>query len=382
MNPRIKVLVATIKFAGGGAERVIGTFLQHLDRSRFEPGLVIFRDERTYDIPADVPVWVIPKTRAWHIPAAAMGLAKLIRAWRPDVIYSHLALANLIVGAARLLGPGRPAWAAAQHLNPANDVPGWWRPVYSLLLRSSDAMVAVSKGVASALARTFHLPRSRIVAVYNPIDFSAIDRSLDQASPRGARTVVTAGRLVAEKDHATLLRAFARIRRSVDADLLILGEGGLRGDLERQAAKLGLREHVSMPGWANDPFSRMRACDVFVLSSKTEALPTALIEAMACGLPCVSTRCRYGPDEIIEDSRSGLLVPVGDDEAMAAAVLRLLGDRAEAARIAEEGSRRVRSLFRVEDRIAQPGPARALDPERRPEPHRHGVASSFRIVGA
>jgi len=356
MAERIRVLVATIKFAGGGAERVIGTFLKHVDRSRFEPGLVIFRDERTYDIPADVPVWVVKKTRPWHIPRVILQISRIIQEWRPDVLYSHLALANLCAGLAVKIA-GRPVcWTPVQHLNPGDEIPFWWRTVFGRILNTASTVIAVSRGVGADLPQSYRLPASRIRVIYNPVDFDAIDRVLMiPPLPRPPRpTIINLARLAPEKDQETLLRAFCRVRQAVDADLVIVGEGHSRTDLEELAAKLGLREYVSMPGWDTQPFARLRQSDVFVLSSKAgEALPTALIEAMACGVPSVSTRCRFGPDEIIEDGLSGLLVPICDADALAQAIIRVLQNPSWAADIAQKGCQRVRALFSARQQVPE-----------------------------
>ena len=126
------------------------------------------------------------------------------------------------------------------------------------------------------------------------------------------------------KDYPTLFRAFRQVSRNSDVRLVILGEGSWRRRLEKLTRKLGLQEKVSLPGWVTNPYSFMRRASLFVLSSKLEGLGNVLIEAMACGCPCVSTNCPSGPSEILDDGRFGPLVPVGDDSALAAAMERVL----------------------------------------------------------
>jgi len=121
-----------------------------------------------------------------------------------------------------------------------------------------------------------------------------------------------------------LLRAFARIRQYRAAQLMILGEGDERASLEALARKLGLAEHVSMPGFVPDPGAYMARASVFVLSSSWEGFGNVLVEALAGGCPVVSTDCRSGPSEILQDGKYGRLVPVGDHETMARAILETL----------------------------------------------------------
>ena len=136
--------------------------------------------------------------------------------------------------------------------------------------------------------------------------------------------VLAAGRLTSVKDHATLLRAFARVLCSRPARLLILGVGPERENLLKLADHLGLSQCVDLPGFDPNPFAYMSRSRVFVLPSRYEGFGNVLPEAMACGTPVVSTDCRSGPREILEDGKWGRLVPVGDWRAMAEAILDTL----------------------------------------------------------
>ena len=136
-----------------------------------------------------------------------------------------------------------------------------------------------------------------------------------------ATSCALAGELVAV---AVKVVAFATVRSQVDARLLILGEGQERAALEELARDLDLTPYVSMPGFVQNPYAFMARASLFVLSSRREGLPGVLIQAMACGCPVVSTDCKSGPDEVLEGGTYGMLVPVGDDAAMAAAMLTTL----------------------------------------------------------
>ena len=150
--------------------------------------------------------------------------------------------------------------------------------------------------------------------------------------PRARPPVILGcGRLTQQKDFPTLVRAFALMRPRFDARLMILGKGGSskndqqeRNRLSALAADLGVGDAVTLPGFVDNPLAYMSQAALFVLSSAWEGLPTALIEAMACGCPVVSTDCLSGPAEILEDGALGPLVPVGDADALADAMFQTL----------------------------------------------------------
>ena len=199
-----------------------------------------------------------------------------------------------------------------------------------LLYPKADAVVAVSKGVADDLPRTINIPRQKIKVVYNPIINSEIYKKakgkvdhLYFADP-SFKVIIGVGRLTQQKDFSTLINAFAKVRQKAKTRLIILGEGEDRQKLEELIQRLKLEKDVSLPGFVDNPYAYMARSDVFVLSSRWEGLPTVLVEAMACGIPVVSTNCKSGPAEILENGKYGKLVPVRDVDALAGAILETL----------------------------------------------------------
>jgi glycosyltransferase involved in cell wall biosynthesis len=202
---------------------------------------------------------------------------------------------------------------------------------YPLLLRvlypRAAAILAVSQGVSRDLMAHLSLPEDRIQVCYNPIDLELIQERKtaepeipwpgDPSTPR----LLSVGRLVPQKDHATLIRAFTRLLGTRPARLMILGEGPLRAGLEKQIRDLGVQGLVSLPGEVDNAFPYMAGADVFVLPSAWEGLGNVLLEALACGTTVVATDCPSGPAEILQDGRFGRLVPVGSAEGMAQAIL-------------------------------------------------------------
>jgi glycosyltransferase involved in cell wall biosynthesis len=220
----------------------------------------------------------------------------------------------------------------------------------------ADAIVAVSNGVADDLAACAGIPRSRITTVYNPVvgpDLAAkAQHSLDHPwfAPGEPPVVLGVGRLDPQKDLATLIRSFVRVRAQRPVRLLILGTSEddpshheYTRKIHALPQELDVAEDVSFAGFVANPFPYMARAAMFVLSSVHEGLPGALIEAMACGCPVVSTDCPSGPAEILDGGRFGALVPVGDDHAMAAAIAATLERPVAAATLRERAA-----MFSVE----------------------------------
>jgi glycosyltransferase involved in cell wall biosynthesis len=193
----------------------------------------------------------------------------------------------------------------------------------------ANDLVAVSQGAAEDLALTMGISADRIHVIYNPIvdpEFwkRAAAPFVDTSFATDTRPVILAvGRLHYHKDYPTLLRAFAIVRRSMDARLVFLGDGEERVSLSSLAHQLDIDSAVSFLGDVPNPLPYMKRAAILALSSVVEALPTVLIEALAMGLPIVATDCPTGPREILRNGAYGTLVPVGDSVALADAVLHV-----------------------------------------------------------
>jgi len=201
------------------------------------------------------------------------------------------------------------------------------------LYRSADGIIGVSDGVSRDLEQTLGLPEGTVTTIYNGIETGRISAAVEEAVPEHLEAafvslprpvVITIGRLVAAKAHRDLLDAFALLPETLRGSLVILGEGPLREELERQAQDLGIPDRIWMPGFVDNPWWFMTRSDAFALSSHWEGHPRVLLEALACGVPIVSTDCPSGPREILEDVSKARLTPVGDPEALAEAIVESL----------------------------------------------------------
>ncbi|NJK47672.1 glycosyltransferase [Candidatus Gracilibacteria bacterium] len=196
----------------------------------------------------------------------------------------------------------------------------------------ADAIVAVSEGVAKDLAQNTGLPIESIQTIYNPIItpeiFVKAKEPLDSPwfTSGEPPVILGVGKLEVQKDFTTLIRAFARIRQTRPARLMILGWGPDLPKLEALVQELGLEEDVSLLGYVDNPYPYMARADVFALSSKWEGFGNVLVESMALGTPVVSTNCKSGPAEILNNGQYGLLAPVGDSDALAEAIINILAN--------------------------------------------------------
>jgi glycosyltransferase involved in cell wall biosynthesis len=221
------------------------------------------------------------------------------------------------------------------HLSASLDhKPGWARwlrlaPMPFVYARV-DQIIAVSQGVAEDTLKITGLPQDRVTAIHNPVvsprlyDLSREPIGHPWFNGHGAPIILAAGRLTPQKDFATLIRAFAKVRTHKDCRLVILGEGRLRPELEKLAKDLNVADAVALPGFVSNPYAYMARSSLFVLSSAWEGSGNVLTEAAALGRPVVATDCPSGPRELLQDGRYGPLVPVGDVDKLAEAMLETL----------------------------------------------------------
>ena len=321
---------------GGGAERVMLNLSKGLINHGCQVDLVLVKAEGDYlsQVPAGVRTVDLKSPRAL---LSLPGLINYLRHEQPIAMLSAMGHANIIaIWAKRIVG-AKTKLVVSEHSTLSKvtkQAPNTRSRIIPLLMRftypKADAVIAVSKGVAEGLAQVIGLSRSRIQVIYNPVvDEELLAKSYEPLDhpwfqPNDPPVILSVGRLTHAKDYSTLLRAFALMRAKVYARLVILGEGEDRSHLEKLAQELDIAEDVVMPGFVYNPYNYMAQAKVFALSSQWEGFGMVLVEAMACGTPVVSTNCPSGPSEILENGKYGKLVPVGNPETLAMAILQTL----------------------------------------------------------
>jgi glycosyltransferase involved in cell wall biosynthesis len=198
------------------------------------------------------------------------------------------------------------------------------------LYPQADGLIAVSQGVAEDVAKITGISREAIQVIRNPVVTPQLAVMAGETaahpwfSDGGPTVILGVGGLRWQKDFATLLKAFARVRREYPCRLMILGTGHLESSLRELARELAIEADFDLPGFVRNPYPYMRQARLFVLSSAWEGSPNVLTEALAVGTPVVATDCPSGPREILDGGRIAPLVKVGDVDGMAAAMLSVL----------------------------------------------------------
>lgn len=369
---RIRVLFhVTHLRRGGGIESSLMSWLAIMDRDVFSVGLSIAYPTEDLEsvfraqIPVDTAVHVLGP-EAWLSHCRQLKMARKLK-W-PGLVYEELLLPqvrkrvfahrveriaadydvvidydlSLVRFAAGLQKP----LLGVRHFNfPAQlrDKPRKYRSLAAYFQRY-DAMIAISHAMEEEGRALFPMIADRIAMLYPGMDHDAIRRRAAQpaaGAPAGPYIVSVTRLEETQKDVATLLRAYALLvhEHGVDETLLLVGHGRHQGELEQLAAALGVRDRVTFLGFTPNPLPYMRQAQLMVLSSKYEGLPTVLIEGLILGKVLVSTDCPTGPRELLDDGRAGLLVPVGDAPALAAAMLQGLRDQSLRARLSEAALR-------------------------------------------
>lgn len=293
---RIAYLITAL--GHGGAETQVILLAREMRRRGHEVAIARLRDrpdELVDDVRRDG--FAAPSFGLNHhalLPAALARARHWITAWRPDVVHAHMVHANLFARVLRTIAPVPRLISTAHSVNEGGRLRMW---LYRLTDAASDATTHVSpQGVAAFIGRGA-CPRDRIRYVANGVDVerfhpdAAAGAAVRAALGLDRRPVfLAAGRFHPAKDYPTLIAAFAQVRRAhADALLLIAGEGPERPAVEAQIAALGLGEAVRLLGRRHDIPALMNACDCFVMSSAWEGAPMALLEAMACGKPVITT---------------------------------------------------------------------------------------------
>ena len=327
---------------GGGLERVALNLLKGMTEREFSLDLVLASVKGPYleDVPAAVRIIDLQTEMQDRLKSAikiVLPLARYLRQEKPDILVAHMVWTNPVAVMARTVARVPTILTLVEHNNLLQS-PHRGEQSHSKLLAAltrllysqADTVVAVSQSLAQTLETELRMQPGAVKVIYNPVvdthlllnAQAPLEHSWFQAGQ--PPVLLAAGRLVVQKDFPTLIQAFALLRQKRPAHLLILGEGGLRPQLQTLVDELGLATDVSMPGFVKNPYPYMSHAAVFVLSSRWEGLPTVLIEAIACGCQVVSTDCPHGPSEILAGGRYGWLVPVADAEALAKAMEQAL----------------------------------------------------------
>lgn len=321
---RIAIFLPSLN--GGGAERVALYLCPVLEAAGYDVDLVV---ARRFGSLCDDPV---ARRYAVHLdaPNEMLCLPRLLayidRA-RPDLLFALVHSAKIMAGLAKLR---RPALKLAISVHNTLNLPPWQRfwprilghGLERRLYASAAAAHVVSDGLADEVHRRFALPKDRITRIYNPVMPRPAEGAIapEHLEWFDRPCLISAGRMVAQKNQRDLIRAFAASGLHERARLILFGEGPLHGKLAAQARSAGLGDAVILPGFVPDIMPYLRRGAGFVLSSRNEGFGLVLLEALIAGCPVATYDCPIGPAEVIDHGRLGRLLPRGDVPGLAAAM--------------------------------------------------------------
>lgn len=332
-NMKKKIIFLDQNLNGGGAERVLCTIMRALSPDAFDIHLLLVGTlgEIGFLIP---PYIVIHELKISNTRKALLATIKKIRRIRPDIIYTTLNRTTILSIIAKAFCPHYLAIARYPNM-PSKEIEsaelrGWRLILQKHLYRYADIVVAQTEEMATELKSIVHINEKKIRTIHNPIDTSYIQNSLVGAmNPfRVDKTnIVASGRIVPVKGFDILLGAMAQlVKINPNIVLHIIGKDlvGLQSSLKKKAIKLGVQANIHFLGFQPNPYPFYKYCDAFVLSSRYEGMPNALIECLYLKTPVVATRCVPIVERLVRDGVDGYLVDVGDEMGLSAAIIKSL----------------------------------------------------------
>jgi len=337
---KIKLAFFFPSFETGGAEKAALNLLKELSRERFDLSLVLAEKKGNClkTLPADIAVVDL---KSQGFVDLFLRLLKYFKRENPDIFVSVFPHFSLLAIIAKNFSGANAKIVIIEHSifsRTAENVRTFFRRfvgrfIFPTLMRifysKAAKIISVSKDVANNIKEITNLSDC-IKVVYNPIIENSIynlaEEKIEHPWFKDSKTPVllAVGRFAKAKDYPTLLYAFAKVQRKKHIKLVVLGDGYERENLEKLCHRLGIAGNVAFLGFQENPYKYIAKACIFALSSKQEGFPTVLIEAMALGLPVVSTDCGSGAKEVIESGRNGFLVPACNSDALSEAIIKLL----------------------------------------------------------
>lgn len=357
--PRLRVLMVNSTLHIGGAERVAACLAQHVSRDRFEMAACYLRQNGLVGesmLRSGVDLVPVPGHAGGRTDRlTSLKLLKLIRQRRIQLLHTHDIHGLIDASICRTVMP-RLRHVHTFHWGDYPRREKRYRQIEQLLWRRADALVAVGHEQARAIRDLYGIPQERLNVVWNGVDapeprianeVTALTRDAN------APIIGSISTLIVQKGLNHLLDAAARLRRmGARFRLLIVGEGHLRPELERQMRELGLTDCVFFLGWVSEASHRaLPACDIFVQSSLWEAMSVVVLEAMACGKASVATRVGENV-HVVQDGVTGYTVPSGDPQALASALARLINDPLLRRRMGDAARARHAELFTTRNMVS------------------------------
>jgi len=341
MKKQLSILIYSL--AGGGAERVVSLLTYELQK-KFDLTLVLMNDTIEYSLPENLEIEFLEHSdmhekgilKLLKIPYLAYKYKKICQEKNIDISVSFMNRPNYINVIAKLFGLKVKTLISERAMPSLQYGYGDLQSkVNKFLIRTlypkADKIIANSMGNTQDLIDNFFISKQAISVVYNPIDIEKINYAAKEEAEINTDkyTFVTIGRLDTGKNHKMLINAFSQLNNK-EAQLYIIGDGYLRDTLQQQIDRLNLRGRVVLLGKKANPYKFLAQMDCFTFTSNHEGFPNVILEALACGLPIISTDCQSGPKEILAprvENEFGILVNTNATKEMTDAMQLMMDDK-------------------------------------------------------
>jgi glycosyltransferase involved in cell wall biosynthesis len=350
-NNKKKVFFLIPSFRGGGAERVVLNIVNNLDKNKFEVCLITISGEGEYKelLSPEIRHFDLKEKRARK---SVFKLRKLLKKERPDCVIGYVTQSNIILFLSTLF--------LYKKITIVNCVQNYYdytvarqkivqRFLFSLSLKFSDYIIGISEEMKNNLKNKLNIKNNKIKIINNSTDLSYINKKKIEDIQDDVfidePVIIACGRLTEQKGFSYLIKAFNEIKKEFkNATLLILGQGEKEKELKALVKELNIENSVKFLGFKDNPYKYLYNSDLFVLSSLWEGLPGVLIEALACEVPAISTNCKSGPKEILDNGKIGELVKIKDVDSLSNAMLKVLRDKDLQHKYKELGLKKVKEF--------------------------------------
>jgi glycosyltransferase involved in cell wall biosynthesis len=341
----MKILFLIPSLYGGGAERVASILCNHwAETNGIQVSLLTFDSSKndSYSLSNKIKRYCIgyhssgKKNLIEKLSSNAMRLfliKRALRSLKPDIVVAFMPEMNILALLSSLF-TGIPVVISERTYPPYFNDGNFFDIARKVIYRLSDAFV--SQTSCTALWAQGFLKRTRITVIHNPIKLNKPSNA-KKSNYKRQKIILATGRLDPQKGFDMLIDAYHIVYKDYkDWKLMIIGEGAEREKLEKQIKRLKLNKAIILLGRVNNPEHYYKLSSIFVLSSRVEGFPNALLEAMSCGVPSIAFNCNAGPSDIIKDKQNGLLVPADNVEALSKAMKKLASDAALRRRLSYE----------------------------------------------
>jgi len=337
----MKIAFIINSLGGGGAERVVTTLSNYLIQNGYEITIILLeKDIIQYDLDKRVNLVVLKTSRItkgiakiMFIPLQALELNYILKKIKIDKSISFLTRANLVFSFTKFFSKKNIIISQRNNARKNYEIKSIQNNIMNFLIKrlykKADKIIAISHGIKDSLHEDYNININKIQVIYNPQNNKLIQNSntkkLIFEFKKEYKYFITLGRLIKPKDHKTMIEAFHIVTQTYPySNLIILGDGELKSDIKSLINKLNLTDKVILLGFVKNPFDYLKKADIFVFSSKFEGFGNVLVEAMASGLPVISTDCPSGPAEILENGKYGILTKVENKKELAKAMINML----------------------------------------------------------